>query len=169
VYSNTEEVELYQNGRSLGRKKVNPDTYQAIYLVDYKKGELKADAYSNDKIVANHILKTAGDPEKLVLKDEKLTGSYEGDELIFLVLEVQDRKGIRCPHARNEVSVEIEGTGELIGLDSGDQFSHELYKQNQRKAYEGRLLLTIRPKRDGELTVKCKSPGLKAAEMTINK
>ncbi len=69
VYSNTEKVELFQNGKSLGKKTVNPDTYQAIYLVDYKKGELKANAFSSKKIVASHTLKTAGNPEKLVLKE----------------------------------------------------------------------------------------------------
>jgi len=160
VYSNTEKVELYQNGKSLGQKAVNSDTYQAIYLVDYKKGELKAKAFNNDKTVATHILKTAGEPEKLALKEERGSVSDDKDRLVFLTLEIRDKKSTRCPFANNEITVDINGAGELIGLDSGNQFSHELYKQNRRKAYEGRLLLTIRPKGEGKISVQCRSGDL---------
>jgi len=138
---------------------VNPYTYQAIYLVDYKKGELKANAFNNKKTVATHTLKTAGEPGKLVLKDERGSVSDDKGRLIFLTLEIQDKKGIRCPFANNEITVNVDG-GELIGLDSGDQFSHELYKQNRRRAYEGRLLLTIRPRGEGEILVQCRSGDL---------
>ncbi len=166
VYSNTEKVELYQNGKSLGQKEVNPDTYQAIYLVDYKKGELKAEAFNNNKIVAIHSLKTAGEPEKLVLKDERDSVGDDKDRLIFLTLEIQDKKGTRCPFANNEITVNVD-CGELIGLDSGNQFSHELYKQNKRKAHEGRLLLTIRPKGKGAISVQCRAGDLKPVILSI--
>jgi len=161
VYSNTEKVELFHNGKSLGQKTVNPDTYQAIYLVDYKKGELKANAFNNKNIVATHILRTAGEPEKLVLKNERKSVSTDNDRLVFLTLEIQDKEGTRCPFANNEITVDVSGAGELIGLDSGNQFSHELYKQNKRKAYEGRLLLTIRAKGEGIVSVKCLAGGFK--------
>ena len=157
----------FENGKSLGIKAVDPDTYQAVYLVDYKKGELKANAFIGKKIVASHNLKTAGNPDKLVLINEREALPVDQDRLIFLSLEVQDEKGTRCPHARDEITVELSGAGELLGLDSGDQFSHELYKQNKRKAYEGRLLLTIRPKGEGEITVRCSAGDLTAATINI--
>ncbi len=168
VYSNTEQVELFQNGQSLGKKQVDPNTYQAIYLVDYKKGDLIAKGFKGRKKVADHTLKTAEEAEKLVLLPNRmLKPDIEG--LIFLTLEVQDKKGTRCPFAKNEVSVEVGGAGELIGLDSGNQFSHELYKQNTRKAYEGRLLLTIKPSGEGEIEVTCKSGQLVSAHLTLNR
>ncbi|HSH19779.1 MAG TPA: glycoside hydrolase family 2 TIM barrel-domain containing protein [Draconibacterium sp.] len=167
VYSNTETVELLQNGRSLGTKKVNPDTYQAIYLVDYKKGELTANAFNGGKKVATHSIKTAGEPDKIVLKNERESVSSDKDRLIFLTLEIQDQKGARCPFADDEVTVEVSGAGELIGLDSGNQFSHELYKQNIRKAYEGRLLLTIRPKGEGTTSVQCRAGNLETGTINI--
>ncbi len=167
VYSNTEKVELFQNGRSLGKKNVDPDTYQAIYHVNYKKGELKAYAYNGRKMVATHTLETAGDPEKLVLKNEREQEAGNEDQLIFLTLEVQDKKGTRCPFADNEITVDVSGAGELIGLDSGDQFSHELYKQNTRRAYQGRLLLTIRPKGKGTISVDCRAKDLQPGEIAI--
>ena len=72
VYSNTEKVELFQNGVSLGKKKVDPDTYQAIYLVNYIEGTLEAYAFNDEEIVVSHKLKTAGEPDKLVLKQENV-------------------------------------------------------------------------------------------------
>ncbi|MBE0654923.1 MAG: hypothetical protein IH594_14070 [Bacteroidales bacterium] len=117
--------------------------------------------------MATHSLNTAGEPEKLVLKNERESISTNKDRLIFLTLEIQDKNGIRCPFASNEILVDVNGAGELIGLDSGNQFSHELYKQNRRMAYQGRLLLTIRPIGEGLITVKCKAEGLKPSTITV--
>ena len=169
VFSNTSKVELLQNGKSLGIKEVNPDTYQAVYLVNYKAGELTARAVQNKKTVANHTIKTAGDPVKLELKNERKSVPGDNDRLVFLTLEVQDEKGVRCPSASNEVTVDVSGDGELIGLDSGNQFSHELYKQNKREVHEGRLLLTIRPKGKGTISVQCSANGLKPVTAEIEK
>ena len=166
VYSNAENVELFQNGRSLGTKPVNPDTYQAIWIVNYKPGELTAKAYTNKRMIASHSLNTAGEPKKLEVKEQWKSDSPESDRLLFLTVEVQDEKGTRCPTAKNEVEVEVAG-GELIGLDSGNQFSHELYKQSKREAYEGRILLTIRPKGKGTITVQCHAKGLQSGKLTI--
>ena len=167
VYSNTEKVELYQNGKSLGKKAVNPNTYQAIYLVNYKQGELIAKAFNKNQIVATHTLKTAGEPKKLGLKEEWKSDGPESERLVFLTLEIQDEKGTRCPLAKNEITVDVAGAGELIGLDSGNQFSHELYKQNKREAYEGRLLLTIRPKGKGTISVQCRAKDLQSGTINI--
>ncbi len=167
VYSNTEEVELFQNGKSLGKKKVNPDSYQAIYRVDYKKGELLAKGFNGIRSVASHSLKTAQDAEKLVLLPAQQELKPERDGLLFLTLEVQDKKGTRCPFSEHEVSIEIEGAGKLLGLDSGNQFSHEPYKQNKRKAYEGRLLLTIQTVGDGDLIIACHAKDLTSDQLRI--
>lgn len=168
VYSNAEKVELYQNGKSLGKMAVNPNTYQAVYLVDYKKGELTAKAFNKKETVATHTLKTAGEPKKLVLREEWKSDGPESDRLVFLTLEIRDEKGTRCPFAQNDITVDVSDAGELIGLDSGNQFSHELYKQNKRQAYEGRLLLTIRPKGKGNISVQCRANGLESGAFTIH-
>ena len=166
VFSNQAEVELFQNGRSLGRKKVDPDVYQAVYVVDYKKGKLEARAYQGAKVVASHELITAGEPKKLGIINQRGNSSISKDELLFLSVEVQDKKDIRYPYADHEVTVTVEG-GDLIGLDSGDPFSHELFKQNVRKAYEGQLLLTVRPAGRGEMIIRCSAEGLQDGELKL--
>jgi beta-galactosidase len=167
VYSNTERVELFQNGKSLGKKPVDPDTYQAIWLVDYKNGDLTARAFNQKQMVAAHTLRTAGEPKKLAVREEWKSSGDDSDRLVFLTVEIQDEKGTRCPFAADEIAVDVTGAGELIGLDSGNQFSHELYKQNRRAAHEGRLLLTIRPKGTGSITVQCHAKDLSSGRAEI--
>jgi beta-galactosidase len=165
VFSNSKEVELFQNGKSLGRKKVDPNENKAIYTVTYKKGELVSKAYDGIEVIATHTLKTAQKPFKLGLTNQRPSANKE--QLLFLTLEVQDKKGICVPYADNDITIKVEG-GELIGLDSGDPFSHELFKQNHRKTYEGKLLVTIRPLNKDKVKVTCFADGLKQTELTIS-
>jgi beta-galactosidase len=168
VYSNCGEVELFLNNKSLGRKKVDKDTYFALYQVKYKEGVLKAIARNNSKKVAEHTLITADKPDQLDVIPNKETVEFVRSELAFVPIEIKDRKGVRCPGATNNIKVVVEGAGELIGLDSGNQFSHELYKADNRNAYEGRIMATIRPTKPGKIRVKAFSEGIGTSTRTIN-
>ena len=154
LYSNCEQVELFLNNKSLGKKAVNKNTYNAIYRVKYKEGTLKAIAMNHSKKVAEHILRTAGQVDHLELHPEKETVELKREELVFIPIEVTDKNGVRCPNSTDNIKVEVEGSGELIGLDSGNQSSHERYKINNRNAYEGRILAIIRPTKPGIIKVK---------------
>jgi beta-galactosidase len=167
VYSNCEEVELFLNNKSLGRKKVNIDTYYASYVVKFMEGTLKAIALNHSKKVASHVLKTAGQPHHLELLPERDTVEIAKGELVFLTVGVTDNNGVRCPNATNNIRVSIEGAGELIGLDSGNQFSHEHYKTDNRNAFEGRILATVKPLKPGEIKVQAICEGLVLATKTI--
>lgn len=160
VYSNCEQVELFLNNKSLGRKEVNKDTYQAIYQVKYKEGTLKAVAFNHSKLIAEHILHTAGNPDHLSLNPEKDTVEWSKSELVYIPVEVTDKNGNRCPLSTNNIRLTVEGTGDLIGLDSGNQFSHEQYKTDNRNAYEGRVLAIIRPTKPGIIKVTAFSESL---------
>ena len=88
-------------------------------------------------------------------------------ELIFIPIEVLDKNGVRCPYATNNIQIMVEGAGELIGIDSGNQFRHELYKIDNRDAYEGRILVTIKPTMAGSVTVRAISDNLITGVKTI--
>lgn len=167
VYCNCEEVEMFLNNKSLGRKKVNKDTYSALYLVQYKEGTLKAVAFNHSKKVAEHILKTADKPNHLMLLPDKETIELAKRELVYIPIEILDKNGVRCPKATNNIRVIIEGAGELVGLDSGNQFSHERYKTDNRNAYEGRIMATIKPTKFGVMKVEAFSEGIKLVTKTI--
>lgn len=167
VYSNCEQVELFLNNKSLGKKKVNKDAYFAQYQVKYKEGTLKAVAFDQSKKVAEQILKTAEQPYQLKLLAEKEIVDLTKGELIIIPIEVTDKNGIRCPKATNNIRVNVVGGAELIGIDSGNQFSHERYKTNNRDAFEGRILVTIKPTKPGIIIVDAISEGLIAGTKSI--
>ena len=160
VYSNCKQVELFLNHKSLGKKLVDKNSYSAAYGVPYQTGILTAKASNNAKIIATDTLATASSPYKLVLKAEKRRVTLSNKDLVFVTLEVQDKNGIRCPTAANHIKLTVKGPGKLIGLDSGDQYSHERYKADNRNAYEGRLLATIAPTAQGTIEVACEGTGL---------
>jgi len=89
AYSNAEEVELFLNGKSLGRKKRFSDEwempvghnvsdtgkfvskYRRIWQVPYQPGFLKAIAYSGGKQVAEQEIRTAGSPARIKLDADR--------------------------------------------------------------------------------------------------
>jgi beta-galactosidase len=167
VYSNCEEVELFINNKSLGKKKVDKNTYYALYHVDYKPGTLKAVAMNQSKKVARHVLQTADEPSRLQLFPDKGTAELAKDELLYIPIEITDKNGVRCPLSTLNIRVEVEGSGELIGIDSGNQSSHEVYKTDHRNAFEGRILATVRPTKSGVIRVKAYADNLVAGQKEI--
>lgn len=154
VYSNCEEVELFLNKKSLGKKKVDKNTYYALYHVNYKSGTLKAVAANHSKKIAEHVLQTAGQPNRLKLFPDKESIKFNKGELLFVPIEITDKNGVRCPLATNNIRIIVEGSGELLGIDSGNQSSHEPYKTDNRNAFEGRILATIKATKPGVIKVR---------------
>jgi hypothetical protein len=62
--------------------------------------------------------------------------------------------------AANEVAFELRGEGKIIGLDSGDTQSHEDYRSNRRKAFNGLCLAIVQSTgKPGRIRVTASSPG----------
>ena len=62
------------------------------------------------------------------------------------------------------VTVQVEGPGRLIGLDTGDLVYGGLFKTNMRNVYQGRLLAALqRTAPSGEISISATAPGLSSA------
>ena len=72
AFTNCSSVNLFLNGKSLGVRKLS-ETKDAMlqWKVPYEPGELKAVAYQNGEVAAENILKTAGEPNKIILKSDR--------------------------------------------------------------------------------------------------
>ena len=114
VVANTEQVELFVNGRSIGLNR-NPDNGYVFAFpeIAFAPGTLKALAINGSKIVAEHELTTAGPPAGLKLT--KTTGPQgfhaDGQDIAFIDVEVVDAKGQRCPTDDARVDFVISGPG----------------------------------------------------------
>ena len=138
--TNCDEVELFLNNHSLGRKAISHNIYFGDWKVAYKPGELKAVGYLKGKQVATSKLITTGAPAKLEIR--KLDIADTSDVMLFEVT-VTDNKGLLVTNATMPITVKAEGA-EIIGVDNGNLNYDGLFKTNIRNAYNGRLLVTVK-------------------------
>lgn len=169
IYSSCDEVELFLNNKSLGKKPTNRSTkFMAVYNVPYTAGELKAVGYDNGKKVNTAILKTAGEPTRIKLSADRKTIKADNQDLSYITVDLVDKKGTRNPNAENLVHFEIQGPGTIAGVGNADPVSVESYQLPQRKAWQGRCIVVVKSaKHSGNIVLKATSSGLIAAEVTL--
>ena len=158
VFSNAPEVELFLNGRSLGKKSVvrppegdgawrcarGEKIHAALFEVDWEPGELKA-VGSNG---VEHSIRTTGPAVGLKLRREE-----GGEQLAYVWIEAVDAKGLVVPDAATEVAVSVNGPGRLVALDDGDHYTDLLFNVDTKKMKEGYLLAIIRRMGEGEIVL----------------
>ena len=167
VYSNTSEVELFLNGKSLGKKPVKKDN-ALNWKVSFEAGTLKAVAYKDGKEVATDVLRTAGKPASLVLFSDRSTLSNSFHDAAHIEVSVVDKDGVEVPNAANKITFTVEGPGKILGVDNGSIVSHELFQANTREAFQGRALVILRGVAgDGKVTLKATADGLAGAAVTF--
>jgi beta-galactosidase len=72
------------------------------------------------------------------------------------------------PTADNEVTFEMQGEGKIIGVDNGYLASHEDYKSNHRKAFNGLCMAIVQSTaKAGRIQMTATSPGLKSGSVAI--
>lgn len=169
VYSSCETVELFLNGKSLGKKPVNRSTeFIAVWQIPYQPGELKAVGYRGKKKVNESVLRTAQEPTQLKLSADRTTLRADGQDLSYITVEVTDVSGNKDPKATNDLSFAIEGPADIAATGNANPVSTESFQRPQRKAWQGKCLVIVRStKQPGTITVKVTSPGLTPGTVSI--
>jgi len=169
VYSSCDEVELFLNEKSLGKKQTNRSTkFMAIYQVLYKEGQLKAVGYTNGKKVNESILKTAGKLARIKLSANRKIIKADGRDLCYITAELVDENGVMNPKADNLLHFSIEGDATIAGVGNANPMSVESYQQPQRKAWRGRCLVVIQSShKAGNIIIKASSEELPDNTITI--
>ena len=94
VYSESPEVELFLNGKSLGRKPVSVESeYKAVYQVPYTPGRLLAVGYRDGREAGRWELRTAGTPAAAVVSVDQAQLKANGEDLAYVVVESHDADG----------------------------------------------------------------------------
>jgi beta-galactosidase len=169
AYSNADEVELFLNGRSQGRKRKQGDEMQVFWRIPFEPGVLSAISRTNGKVVLARDVVTAGAPAKILLMPDRKTIKADGVDLSFVTVKVVDRKGTVVPFADNLIKFEITGDGSIAGVDNGRQISHEPFKAKQRRAFHGLALAIVQAgQKRGQIVLKATSAGLASASIVIN-
>lgn len=164
IFTSGDEVELFLNGRSLGKKKKGAYEYRLRWdEVKYEPGTLKAIAYKNGKKWAEQVMQTTGVSSELTLLADRKTINADGDDLCFITVKVTDKNGLTVPDANNTISFSIEGAGEIVATDNGDPACLVSFSSKTRDAYFGYALVIVRSLKGkkGSIRLKATSPLLK--------
>ena len=167
-YNNADEVELFVNGVSQGRKSKTDDCLHVMWRVKYHAGNVKLVAYKNGEAVRHTMTRTASAPAMLRLTPDRTTIKADGKDLSFVTVEVLDADGNLCPDATNLVNFSVEGNATIAGVDNGSPISLERFKDNKRKAFYGKCLVVLQNNgKKGKAKITATSDGLKTATLKI--
>ncbi|MDB5021117.1 MAG: glycoside hydrolase [Pedobacter sp.] len=167
-YSQADEVELYLNGKSLGKRSKQGQELKVSWKVPYQAGELKAISRKGGTTVLEQVIRTAGQPAKLILIADRNQLKADGKDLSFITVKVVDKDGNLIPNAANRIDFSIAGNGTIAGVDNGSQVSHESFKANYRKAFNGLALAIVQAGKTGStIQLRASSTGLQDATVEI--
>ena len=145
VYSSCDEVELFLNNKSLGRKKTTrAEKYLAIFSVPYTTGELKAIGYTNNKKVNESILKTAGNVTGLNITADRQVVRANNQDLIYINIEAIDKNGTINPEANMPLTFNVSGAGTIAGVGNADPTSVESNQSNKLKTWLVKCFLIVK-------------------------
>lgn len=169
AYFNSDEVELFLNGKSLGTRRKSGDELHVVWRIPFEPGTLKAISRSNGKEVLTQQIRTAGKPVRIVLIPDRETIKADGSDLSFVTVKVVDASGTVVPHADNLIQFQVTGPGFIAAVDNGSQTSNESFKADHRKAFNGLCLAIIQSQeKAGRIVLKATAPGLTPTSATIS-
>ncbi|MCJ7842111.1 discoidin domain-containing protein [Lederbergia sp. NSJ-179] len=171
IYTNTDEVKLYRNQKYIGTKKPpNIDHIRhpiiVFHDIPWEEGELRAEGFINERLVATHTINTPGKPNHLSV--EFVTNGVEelianGSDMMMAYISIRDQHGQLVPTANHSISLHLSGPGQLIGNEDGRVEANPV----RAEAGIGPAFIrsTLTP---GILTLTATAPGLQSGEAEIN-
>ena len=170
INSNADDVELFLNGKSFG-KKVMPRNSHLSWEVPYQPGKLEAVANKNGIRLIKSV-ETTGKPYRLILSPYKNQMMADGMDANVLNVTVADSLGREVPDAKNLVYFSLKGKARFIGVGNGDPSSHEADKcsegQWQRKLFNGKCQIIMQSGFEPEnVDVIAESDGIKPARIIL--
>lgn len=164
VYAAGDEVELFLNDESLGRKSIEEaDNCRVLFETKYTKGTLKAITYKDNQVLGEYVLKTV-EAEKIYASFD--TNTPMDSELAYVNIAVGDSNHSVNSDVECKLTVEIEGDAELLGVGSGDPKAQESYLGNSTSTWNGRALAIVRKGKD-KAVLKISGDNGYVAELTI--
>lgn len=159
VVSTADSVELFLNGRSLGKGK---QSYRYLYTFDnvaYEPGTLEAVGSDGSR----YKLETAGEPYQLKLSTiaNPLGIKADGADMVLVQVEVTDKQGRRCPLDGRKVHFSLWGEAQWIGGIETDAMSLPV------ECGVNRVLLRTTTNA-GEINLAVYADGVKPAYVSLN-
>ncbi|ARC58640.1 Beta-galactosidase BoGH2A [Frondihabitans sp. 762G35] len=155
VYSTDDQVELFLNGRSLGRRRAGRRTaYLTRFRTPYEAGELLAVGYRDGRATSRTTLRSAESELTVQIRAEDEFFQADPDEISYVSVEIADSNGVVEMLADEAVTLEVEGPAVLIGFGTADPAPSEGFTSSTHRTFRGRALAILRSTGEpGEITI----------------
>ena len=175
VYTDSPKAELFINGKSQGfrEKKTdgsNMERYRLMWNETvYEPGEVTVVAYDNDgNVTGEKTIRTAGKPHHLVLTPNRSEINADGEDLLYVMVQVADKDGNIVPTDEREVKFSTKGAGSFLATANGDPTSLRSFQQPVMDLFSGAATAIIQAgNTPGEVTFTASAKGVKPATITI--
>lgn len=138
VFSNTQEVELFVNEVSQGRKTNDLNSTKMLtWEVVYQPGNVKVVGYNSGKMITQETLNTVGDISSLELE------VTDNTEITYIEVKALDKDANFIPTANHKINFKIENA-ELLGVANGNNRSLEPFVASFRKLYNGKAIIILK-------------------------
>ena len=171
IYTNYDEVELFINGVSQGKRRHRVGGNDDISQVErfrlmwndtvYMPGEVCAIGYKNGKEMERKIIRTATEPYRIELTPYYNEINADGEALNYITAKIVDKDENLCPDACNRLTFKAEGSVDVYATDAGDQRETEVFLRADKKALTGMVVCCVRNNhKKGTATISCHGEGL---------
>jgi len=170
AFSSGDEVELFVNGRSQGRRRIAvPGARVCWDDVVYEPGVLAAVAYKDGCRWAETKVETTGPVAKLALRAEPCEDPSAPDAVMYVNVDALDAQGRLVPRTRLPARVTVSGGGTLVGVENGDEADLTPFGAETHRIFNGHLSVVVRPKQGARtpIVVRVEAEGLPAAVVSV--
>lgn len=142
VYTNCDELELFLNGKSFGKKEIERYGH-GEWKVPFEPGELEVKGWKDGVLCARDRRVTTGKPAALKLT---LDNAFEanGQDLALFTCECVDEDGNTVPDAAEFVRFSVNTPAIIVGTGS-DNCDHNTVASQERKMYMGKIRVAVKP------------------------
>ena len=168
-YTNAQQAKLLLNDREVGATQNYNDETGIIYWdIPYQPGTLKVIGMdAAGKEISNYEIQNSQRPQALkIISDEQVLNK---DGVAQIVVQVVDENGVPVMLSDNEVTCQIIGNAQLLGLEASNNSDMTDYTDNVHRVFHGRLLAIVKPtgKAGDEIRVRFTSPWLTPVETAL--
>ncbi len=168
LYSNCEQIELLQNGKSLGVKSL-ADFEDHIYKwsVDFAEGKIEARGVKDGEST-KVALESAGEPVGVKLVVDRDSMAANGKDAVHVVAQLVDKKGRSVSYTDKIVEFSIEGECRVLGVDNGHAANIMPFQATNVKTSQGRCLMILQSEDVAStISVSAVAEGLTSNEISI--
>ncbi|MFO8002488.1 MAG: glycoside hydrolase family 2 TIM barrel-domain containing protein [Marinilabilia sp.] len=150
-YTNCSSARLFLNGQEIGEEKTrDEETGVVIWEVVYKPGNLVVKGYNGDEQVALDHIETTARPKAVEAKRWR-DGNVQKGDVLQIEIQTVDEEGRHVYLSDEEITCNIEGPAELMGLESSDPSDMGNYNDNRHRVYRGQMIAYVKATGSGEV------------------